>query len=34
LIVHLAILVVMSFLITGYSLRTIRMNPLNALRYE
>ena len=34
LIVHLAILVTMGLLIAGYSLRTVRMNPLNALRYE
>jgi len=34
LIVHLAILVTMGLLIAGYSLRTVRMNPLIALRYE
>ena len=34
LIIHLAILVTMGLLITGYSLRTIRMNPLHVLRYE
>jgi putative ABC transport system permease protein len=34
LIIHLAILVTMCLLIAGYSLRTIRMNPLKTLRYE
>ena len=34
LVVHLVILMVMGLLITGYSLRTINMNPVKALRYE
>ena len=34
LLVHLAILVTMGLLIAGYSLRTVRMNRLNVLRYE
>lgn len=34
LVVHLAILIVISVLITAYSLRTIIMNPVKALRYE
>lgn len=34
LLVHLAILITMGLLIAGYSLRTVRMNPLNVLRYE
>jgi putative ABC transport system permease protein len=33
-IVHSAILIVISVLITGYSLKTIIMNPVKALRYE
>jgi putative ABC transport system permease protein len=34
LVAHLVILAVMALLITAYSLRTITMNPVKALRYE
>jgi len=34
LVAHLVILLVMALLITAYSLRTINMNPVKALRYE
>ena len=34
LVVHILILMVVALVITGYSLRTVNMNPVKALRYE